>query len=92
MLALAARGLIPVWMRSYARLFGDGSPWPSVAFFGAVAAAVTLLALRTWQRTLVLTPDGLAVREIADGRVDLSWDRAAEDVSRPATVDDVRRG
>ncbi|MET7401954.1 hypothetical protein ABZS66_51575 [Dactylosporangium sp. NPDC005572] len=79
MFALAAWGLIPVWMRSYARVSGDGSPWLPVAGGAVLAAAVTVLALRAWRRTLVLTPGGLVVTEIADGRFEIPWDRADED-------------
>jgi hypothetical protein len=78
--ALTAWGAVPVLMVGWQAVApGDSLKVPAV--FGVLLAlAATVIAGRVWRRTVVLTPEGLTVREVWDTDVELPWDRAASEL------------
>jgi hypothetical protein len=75
--ALAAWGVVPVFLLSWQIVApGDSLAVPGVLVV-LFALSATVIAGRVWRRTVTLTPEGLAVREVWDAEVMLPWDRAA---------------
>ncbi|MEV4508424.1 hypothetical protein AB0K00_05645 [Dactylosporangium sp. NPDC049525] len=78
--ALATWGAVPVFLLSWQLVAPDSTLRVPGTFAVLASLLATVVAWRSWRRTVTLTPDALIVREVWDTEVELPWSRAASEL------------